>query len=170
MASFRGQFYYVPADGFLQTPAGGQPGSSSHRRPTLDELGVDDAPFWDVLTSVQWHSLSLYAGYEAIALEGQAVLSQSLISRNVIFPAGTRVQSESDLNWLRAGAGWKFFLLDRRLELLPKAEFALLDFRYELSRGGQSVERSYPKSCMRLGLESRYRFNRVVSVSLNAGE
>jgi hypothetical protein len=166
--SFRGQFYYGPADGFLQTPAGGQPGSSSHRRPTLDELDIDDAAFYDVLASVQWRSLSLYAGYQAIPLNGEAVLSQTLISRNVTYPAGTHVRSENDLNWLRAGAGWKFFLLDRRLELLPKAESALLDFKYKLSGGGQAVERSYSKGCVRLGLESSYRFSRVVSVSLNA--
>jgi hypothetical protein len=30
------------------------------------------------------------------------------------------------------------------------------------------VERSYSKGCVRLGLESRYRFTRVVGVSLNA--
>jgi len=168
MVSFRGQFNYGPADGFLQTPAGGQPGSSSRHRPTLDELDIDKAAFYDVLGSVQWRSLNLYAGYQAIPLNGQAVLSQTLISRNVTFPAGTHVHSENDLNWLRAGAGWKFFVLDRRLELLPKAEFAVLDFRYQLSGGGQAVERSYPKGCVRLGLESRYRFNRVVSVSLDA--
>jgi hypothetical protein len=168
MVSFRGQFSYGPADGFLQTPAGGEPGSSSHRRPTFEELDIDDAPFYGVLASVEWRSLSVYAGYQAIQLEGQAVLSQSLISRDVTFPAGTRVESESDLNWLRVGVGWKAFLLDRRLEFLPKAEFAVLDFRYELSDGGQAVERSYPKGCVRLGLESRYRCSRVVSVSLNA--
>jgi len=168
MTGFRAQFNYGPADGFLQTPAGGQPGSSSRHRPALDELDIDDAAFYDVLASVQWHSLSLYAGGQAIPLKGQGVLSRTLFSRNVTFPAGTRVQSESDLNWLRAGAGWKFCVLDRRLELVPKAEFTVLDFRYELSGGGQAVERSYAKGCVRLGLETRYRFNRMVSVSLNA--
>ena len=165
-ASFRGQFSYGPAAGFLQTPAGGQPGSSSRRRPTLDELDINDAAFYDVLASVQWPSLSLYAGYQAVGLDGQALLSRSLISRNITFPAGTRVQSSTDLNWFRAGAGWKFSLFDRRLELVPKAEFAVLDFKYGLSGGGQAVQRSYPKGCVRLGLESRYRFSRVVSVSL----
>jgi hypothetical protein len=163
-----GYFHYGSADGFLQTPAGGQPGSSSHHRPTLDEVGIDDAVFYDMLASLQWHSLNLYAGYQGIPLQGQAVLSQDLVSRSVTFPSGTRVQSKCDLNWFRTGAGWQFLFLDRRVELLPKAEFAVLDFNYQLSGGGLAVQRSYPKGCLRIGLESRYRFNRVISLNLNA--
>jgi hypothetical protein len=167
-ANFGGYFHYGLAEGFLQTPAGGQPGSSSPQRPTLDELGIHDAAFYDVFAAVQWRQLNLYAGYQGIELEGEAVLSQSLISRNVIFPAGTHVGSETELNWLRAGVGWKFQLANRRLEIIPKGEFAVLDFNYQLSGGGQAVDRSYVKGCVRLGLEGRYRFNRVLSVSLNA--
>lgn len=167
--SLRGSFQYGPVDGFLQTPQGGNPGSSSHRRPILDELDIQDAAFYDLLVSVQWQHLCLYAGYHPIELEGQAVLSQSLVSRNVIFPAGTHVRSESDFNWLCVGAGWKFVFADRRLEFIPKAEFAVLDFSYKLSGGGQAVDREYIKGCVRLGVESRYRFSRVISVSLDAG-
>jgi hypothetical protein len=167
--SLRGGFQYGPVDGFFQTPQGGNPGSSSHRRPTLDELDIHDAAFYDVLASVQWQHLSLYASYHRIGLEGQAVLSQSLVSQNVSFPAGTDVRFEDDLNWLCVGGGWKFVFADRRLELIPKAEFALLDFNYKLSGGGQSADRAYMKGCFRLGVESRYRFNRVISLSLEAG-
>lgn len=166
--SLRGGFQYGPVDGFLQTPQGGNPGSSSPRRPTLDELDIHDAAFYDLLASVQWRHLYLYAGYHPIELEGQAVLSESLVSRNVVFPAGTHVRSENDFNWLCVGAGWKFVFADRRLEFIPKIEYALLDFSYKLSGGGQAVDREYIKACVRLGVESRYRFNRVISVSLDA--
>src|SRR5882672_1866577 len=163
-----GNFHYGPVDGFLQTPAGGNPGSSSHHRPTLDELDIHDAVFYDVVGSIDWHRLRLFAGYEAISLDGDSVLAQSLVSRDVTFPAGTAVRSSTELNWLRVGAGWKFDFADQHLELVPKAELALLDFSYQLSGGGQGVSRSYAKGCVRLGLESRYRFNRTVSLSLEA--
>ncbi len=163
-----GNFHYGPVDGFLQTPAGGQPGSSSHHRPTLDELDIHDAVFYDVVGSIDWHRLRLFAGYEAIGLDGDSVLSESLVSRNVAFPAGTAVRSSTELNWFRVGAGWKFDLAGQHVELVPKAELALLDFSYRLSGGGQAVDRSYAKGCLRLGLESRYRFNRTVSLSLEA--
>jgi hypothetical protein len=163
-----GSFNYGPAAGFLQTPAGGQPGSSSHRRPTLDELGVDEAVFYDVQASMRWRRLNLNAGYQAIALDGRATLSESLISHDITFPAGTSVRSETDLNWIRAGAGWKFEFLQQNLELIPRAELAVLDFSYKLAGGGQAADRSYVKGAFRLGLEARYPFNRVVGVSLNA--
>jgi hypothetical protein len=162
-------FNHGQVDGFLQTPAGGQTGTSSYRRPTLSELNIDDAAFYDVLGSVQWQRLNLYAGYQTITLDGGATLSESLISRGVTFPAATHVHSETELNWARIGAGWKFECLSDRLELIPKAELAVLDFNYKLAGGGQAVDRSYAKVAYRLGLDSRYRVNRVVSVSLNAG-
>lgn len=167
--SLSGSFRYGPVDGFFQTPQGGNPGSSSHRRPTLDELDIDDATCYDVLASVQWRQLWLYAGYHPMKLNGQAVLSESLVSQNVSFPAGTDVRSENDVNWLSVGGGWKFEFADRRLEIIPKAEFAYLDLNYRLSGGGQTVDREYINGCVRLGLETRYRFNRVISVSLDAG-
>jgi len=163
-----GYFHYGPVDGFLQTPAGGNPGSSSHHRPTLDELNIQDAVFYDVVGSIDWHRLRLFAGYEAVGLDGDSVLSESLVSRDVTFPAGTAVRSSTELNWFRLGAGWKFEFAEQRLDLVPKVELGLLDFSYRLSGGGQDVNRSYSKGCLRLGLESRYRFNRTVSLSLEA--
>ena len=167
--SFRlaGSFYYGQADGFLQTPAGGQPGSSSVRRPTLEELDIDDALFYDALALVRWRQFGFFAGYQAIGLDGRAILDDSLVSRGVTFPSGTPVHAETDLNWMRVGTGWKFELVNRRLELFPKVELALLDFSYALSGGGQTVERSYAKGCLRLGLEGRYRVSRRVSVNLD---
>lgn len=167
--SLRGSFRYGPVDGYFQTPQGGNPGSSSYRRPTLDELDIHDAVCYDILASVQWRQLYLYAGYHPMKLNGQSVLSESLVSQNVSFPAGTDVRAENDVNWLSVGGGWKFAFADRRLELIPKAEFAYLDLNYRLTGGGQSADREYMNGCVRLGLEGRYRFNRVISVSLDGG-
>jgi hypothetical protein len=165
--SLSGYFHYTAADGFLQTPAGGEPGTSSARRPTLDELGIHDAIFYDALASVRWRQLNFYGGYQAVALDGDAVLSQELISRGATFPAGTRVQSQTDLNWFRIGIGWIFPLATGRWEISPKAELAVLDFNYRLSGGTETVDRGYAKGAARLGLESRYRITRRLSVSLD---
>lgn len=164
-----GRIEYGRAEGFLQTPAGGVPGSSSHGRPTLKELGIDDAVFYDMAVFVQRRHYCLYAGYQLIGLDGTGTLSESLISRGVTFPAGTRVQTQTDLDWLRVGAGWKFDFLDHRLAVTPQAEFGLLDFHYELAGGGEAVERSYAHGCFRLGLEAQYRFSPVVSLRAGGG-
>ena len=159
---------YGSVDGFAQTPAGGNPGSSSSCRPTLDELGIDRAAFYDVLAGLRWRRWGFYLGYQAIDLSGQAVLSQSLTSRNVTFPAGTSMSSDIRFNLLRVGAGWKFGLAGGRLELFPIGEVGVLDFSYDLSGGGEMVARDYAKGYLGFGLAGRYHINHRISAILNA--
>ena len=167
--SVGGALSYAPADGFLQIPAGGQPGSSTGQRPTLKELGIHDAVFYDIDASVAWRHLTLDAGDQRIDLSGTSTLAQSLTSRNVVFPAATRVHGTADFNWLRFGAGWKFWVLHDRLELTPRAEFGVLDFRYKLSGGGTAVERTFPKGCVRLVLDARSRVTSFLTAGLRLG-
>ncbi len=164
----QGAVSYGAASGFLQTPEGGQPGSSSSRRPTLHELGIDDTPFYEGSLRVQIHHFGLYGGYQHIGLQGDGTLTSDLVSRGVTFPAGSPVETDTRVDWYSVGAGWKIMTLERRLELFPKAEVAFLDYHYELSGAGQSVNRDFVKACVRLGLESSYHFSRVLSLRLNA--
>ena len=163
----QGSFNFGSVDGFLQTPAGGRPGTSSRRRPTFDELGIDDVAFYDTRPDIQWHRLRLYGGYQFIRLDGSETLSQPLISHGVPFAAGDSVRSDNRLDWSRIGAGWHFDFLDRRLELMPKAELALLDFKYHLSSRSQSADRSYIKGCPRLGLEGTYHLSDIISFNVD---
>lgn len=170
-ASLSGSFgvllSYGPVDGSVQTPAGGEPGSSSSGRPTLDELGIDRTTFYDVLAGLRWRRLRFYFGYQAIDLSGQAVLSESLTSHNVTFPAGTPVSSDIRFNLLRMGAGWRFNPAGGRLELFPIGELGVLDFSYDVSGGGQTASRAYAKGYLGFGLAGRYRINARVSAILN---
>jgi hypothetical protein len=117
-------------------------------RPTLDELGIDRTSFYDVLAGLQWRQFRFYLGYQAIDLSGQAVLSESLTTHNVTFPAGTSIGSDIRFNLLRMGAGWKFSLAHGRLELFPIGELGVLDFSYDISGGGEmtSVPRSFSEA------------------------
>ena len=162
-----GAVYYGPVEGFLQTPKGGNPGTSSSQRPTLKELGIDDTVFYDVTATFDWRHFEFYGGYQAISLDGSATLSDPLTSHGLLFPAGDHVKSTTDFDWWRVGIGWKFRLLDDHLEIMPKGEFALLDFNYNLSDSTQKAKRSYSKETFRLGLDTRYRINRVISLSLS---
>lgn len=158
---------YGPVEGFLQTPKGGDVGTSSSRRPTLDELGINNTVFYDLELAVDWRRVQFYAGYQAISLKGDATLSDPLTSHGLFFPAGDAVNSKTDFDWWRVGVGWKFDLLDDRLEIMPKGEFVLLDFNYNLSDSAQKAKRSYSKDTVRLGVDTHYRINRVISLSLS---
>ena len=39
---------YAPISGYVQTPAGGQPGTSDLKRPTFEELGIDNTTYTDI--------------------------------------------------------------------------------------------------------------------------
>ena len=167
--TLQGSANFGPISGYLQTPAGGQPGTSSKHRPTLEELGIDEVWFYDTRLDLQWHSLRLYGGYQFLRLDGSATLAQPLISHGVSFAAGDGVTSHNQLDWARMGAGWKFDFLDQRLEIVPQVEFALFDFKYSLSDPLRSVTRDYVKGSARLGLETVYHLTPFVSLSLNGG-
>ena len=159
----KGSFNYGPIDGFMQTPAGGAPGSSSTRRPAFKELGINDVIFYDTRLDVRWKDLTMFGGYEFVRLDGSAHLSDPLVSRSATFSSGDSVRTDDQFDWYRAGIGWNFKLLDRKLDLIPKAEFALFDFQYALSSASTAVSRSYIKAAPRLGIETRYRLNRGIS-------
>src|SRR5262245_23130873 len=52
-----GGVLYGSVDGYLQTPNGGGPGTTSPHRPTLHELGIDDAVLYEAGMKTQWRSL-----------------------------------------------------------------------------------------------------------------
>jgi hypothetical protein len=162
-----GSFNFGPIDGFLQTPAGGRPGTSSTHRPKFDELGVNDVAFYDTRLNAQWRHLVVYGGYQFIRLSGSDTLSQPLVSHGVAFAARDRLSTDDQLDWSRAGAGWSFVFLDHRLDLTPKAELALFNFQYHLSSASRSADRSYIKGCARVGIDSKFHLNRILSVNLD---
>jgi hypothetical protein len=164
--TLKGAFNWGAVDGFMQTPAGGEPGTSSTRRPTFEELNIDDVAFYDAGLKIQWHQLGFLGGYQFIRFDQSGVLSQPLISRGVSFAAGDRFKTKDDFDWYHVGAGWRFSLLGDRLELFPKVEGAVLDFSYKLSSPSESVSRSYTKACLRLGVEGTYHLSQRLSLNL----
>lgn len=149
-------YLYGPIDGFLQTPTGGAPGTTSPDRPTFEEIGIDNASSFDVALAVQWKQHVFMAGGRFINLDGDATLGSTLISQGVTYPAGSDVSSSVQLNWYRFGYGYDFSIdlckPEQRLDLTPAVQGVLLDFDYELNGpGGLNSNRSYSKAGVRIG-------------------
>lgn len=164
-----GGLLYGRAEGYVQTPEGGTPGTSSRHRPTLHELNIDDAISYEGLLRAQWGSAEVFGGGQWLGWSRSATLSQSLVNHAVTFPAGARVRSQISLDGYRVGAGWTFGLFGKRLELTPRAEFALLDFSSRLSSGDLSARRSYTKGAVRLGIRSMWHLGAPLSIELDGG-
>ena len=147
---------YGPIHGFVQVPLGGNVGTTSPHRPSLDELGIHNAVLWDVSPRLRWKNLLLFGGYSGLELSSSGVLSQDLVSHGVAFAAGSPFNADIQLNVGNAGAGWIFAFDDGKLRVTPKVDVAILDFSYSLDSPGASAKRAYRVTAGRLGLETSY--------------
>ncbi len=87
-------------DGHLQTPAGGQPGTSSMERPTFAELELERGSAHWFAASVDIRRYRLRIRYTAIGDEADAVLATPLTSQGQAFLAGESVLSRLSLHRL----------------------------------------------------------------------
>jgi hypothetical protein len=163
---------YGPVDGFLQTPLGGSPGTTSHRRPSFNELGIDTVASADAALTLGWGDHALVAGGSVSRLSGDSVLNRSLISENTSYPAGDSVSSDVQLDWYRAGYQYRLRFVNQHgaaLDLEPEIGIALFDFDYRLrATGGLSTSRAYLKGGPEVGMRAEWTPGGRFSVSAAA--
>jgi len=159
-ASLDGSFRYGKIKGFLQIPSGGKPGTTSNKRPTLDELDIDTVAVGDTSVNLRYGDHGIYAGARFVRLSGDSVLTDDLISRDVTFPAGSSVDLDTRLDWYRFGYQHRFSFQYRKgdestLSFNPAIGAVLFDFDYELDgTGGRSVARAFTKGAPHVGLQT----------------
>jgi hypothetical protein len=149
-------FLYGGIDGYVQTPSGGNPGTTSLHRPTLAELGFDNVSVFDVSLATQAGASIFFLGAQIIELDGSATLSETLITQSAVFPAGTHEHASVQLDWYRFGYEYQFTfdLNDQgsQLRVAPGIEGVLLDFDYQITAaGGLHAHRSYAKAGVSIG-------------------
>jgi hypothetical protein len=154
---------YAPVSGYLQAPAGGNPGTSDMKRPTLEELGVDDITFTDIDFHYQRNLYTPYLGIRLMTADSSGALEQDLTTRGQNFIKGEYFSHETSFNIYRLGVKRDFTYLTANIEL------AFMDFNYEFRTAGASVERSYMKSSVRLGAEKSFTFDKFEIVVESSG-
>lgn len=164
-ASFR----YGEIHGYLQTPDGGGVGTTSHHRPTFNELDIKYAAMGDVSLTAGLRNHALYGGARVVYLSGSDVLDSPLISRNTTFPAGTLVKGVVHVSWYRFGYQHRFLFSSDRgtaLGLHPAVGLAIFDYKYTLNgAGGLFANRNYIKLAPQIGLDWEWRPKGRFSVS-----
>lgn len=170
-SDIEGALRYGPVSGFIQTPAGGKPGTSSGHRPTFKEIDIDDSLNVDASARIVWREHGLYAGGNFIRLDGKTDLDKSLISQDAAFSAGDRVHSDVQLDWYRIGYEYRFLFRNEKgavISISPGIGAALLNFDYSLkNEDGLSANRAYKIGTPQIGVKAEWipqgRF------SINAG-
>ena len=152
-------FMFGQAEGFLQTPSGGEPGTTDPNRPTLDEIGIDHASIYDIGLALALDQHIITVGGQLIRLDGNATLSQELFTQSTLFSAGSRVDSKVKLDWYRFGYQYEFrFDLPSgdQFRFAPAVQGVLLDFHYELDSPGLTVNRAYAKGGLQIGATAQW--------------
>jgi hypothetical protein len=156
-----------PIDGYMQIPAGGRPGSSSPQRPTLHELGINDAGFWDVTLRFRYEHFVAFGGYTGLELDSSGTLAQSLVSHNVAFAAGSPFKFSSGLNTGFIGGGYRFDFAGGQLQLTPRFDVAIFDFSYLLDSPGAHAARNFTDVALRLGAEASWEVGHGFALELS---
>jgi hypothetical protein len=141
-------------DGYLQTPAGGSPGTTSIDRPTFEELGIKSVHGGDFWADVSYGHHGLYLGGRITHLSGGGTLDEPLVSQSLAFAAGLSVETNIQLDWYRLGYRYllPFKWGSTTIELSPSIGATLLDFQYTLTgEGMDGADRSYSKVGAQVG-------------------
>lgn len=153
-----GSLRYGPIRGYLQTPNGGSPGTTSAQRPTFQELNIDDFLSPDVALRLHWNDHAFYGGASLVRLDGNSTLDTTLISHGTTFPAGTAVKSSVQLDSYRLGYEYRFAWKNEAgtsLWIAPAAGIAMLNFDYSLKGGGGlTAQRGYFVGSPQLGVHA----------------
>ena len=141
--------------GRVQTPRGGEPGTTSSHRPSLEELGIDETGAGDFWANVSVGRQGLYLGGRLIHLSGDTTLDDALVSQGATYPAGSLVDAEIKFDWYRTG--YRYHLPvdwgSRTIDLYPSIGATFLDFHYTLTSPGLAkVDRGYTKVGSQVGL------------------
>ncbi|MBN2592240.1 MAG: hypothetical protein JXA81_01945 [Sedimentisphaerales bacterium] len=141
----------APISGYIQTPAGGNPGTSDIKRPTFKELDIDDTSYTDIDLYYRSRNYTPYIGLRLIDFDSSGILEKHLTTRGQTFLRGESYEHETSFNIYRFGAKYDF------THFSPKAELAVVDFNYQFESAGIQVKRSYAtKYAVRLGAEKNF--------------
>jgi len=164
-------FLYGSVDGYLQTPAGGHPGTTSSKRPTFDELGFKTMSVLDSYVEVNKGRHEILVGEQFTRLSGKSTLSKDLTSQNINFSAGEVVDAHIKTDWYRFNYLYQCKAPDslgNSVTISPGAGVVLLDFHDELAGTVGKVDRSYSKLGYRLGGELNWNVTDTLSLKADA--
>jgi hypothetical protein len=165
------RWMYGPVNGHLQTPSGGRPGTTSHKRPSLEELGIDTASIFDGELRATFRDHGLYLGGQWVRWQSDEILDESLLTQGRFITAGSEVAAEVKMDWYRLGYRHRIQRGNEPGVQLPvgiysRVGVAMLDFRYQLdASGGIEVDRQYMKPAMQMGVEMEWHASEKFSIA-----
>ena len=163
---FSGAILSGDINGYLQTPAGGQPDRSDVNRPTFDELDIHRMTSYEISAGVRKGRNRFFAGANLIREAKATHLQDDLLSQWQQFRAGDAVQSDVQLDWYRIGYLRSFDSDSDGLGYEIGGDVTLFSFHYQLNNRVLAVDRRYNKGGYRLGGRVNYDLTDHVELNL----
>lgn len=127
---FRALYNHSKIDGFVQIPKGGQFGTTSLKRPTFNEMGINRINFPEFQAQANWENFSVYGDIKYSTFKGNATLKDNLISHNKILPKNSYFKTTH--KYINYTLGLKYNLYSQKhLEIKPLVEMSFCDFSYK---------------------------------------
>jgi hypothetical protein len=162
---------YGSISGYLQTPAGGNPGSSSIRRPTFEELGFEDTNVNQGYFAFSKGNHTVLLDAHLVRLDGYSTLTEPLKSQYRDFAAGETVKADVQTDYYDLIYLYHFTEVDlfgKRMTISPGAGLVVFDFHYELAGASDKADRSYGNVGARIGGELNLTLTEKLSISADA--
>ncbi len=162
-----GSLSYGSVDGFIQTPRGGSFGTTSYRRPTLDELNIHKDNFFTLGAGFILNDYAATFNYNHFSPHGETLLSQNLITHSNLINAGDTFNSELDLELFSFGFGKSFYFYDYWV-LTPLLIVNYLKYHYEFDSPLCNSSRTFNVVGLDAGFKAQYFFTTAFSADVQA--
>src|SRR4051794_12947986 len=86
--SLGASYLFGNVDGYVQTPSGGEPGTTSQHRPPLSKIAINNTSVYAAQFLLGFDDNEFYAGGQWIHMSGSPPPDTPLISQAQTFPAG----------------------------------------------------------------------------------
>lgn len=139
-----------------------------------DDLDLDDSENVTAELAVSLGDFRLTAGYLPLSFEGNTLLSRSIIFNGDLFPVGTRVASEVEVDILDIGLTWYIFNFDdtpTRFQLGVEIAAKITDAEAQLSDVTLGISESISETLPfpTVGVRGRVAFNDLVGINGRVG-
>lgn len=148
----------VAPTGYVQTPLGGEPGTSDLKRPTLSELGIRKQPINDSYIFVNWRNVGIYFVTQQIRSHNQARLNKTLRTYGKKLPTGTLMSHYLQLDNHSFGITYRFDFNASRF--IPCFEISVLDFAYVFDSIIAAGDRHYRHVTLSSGFLSQWNLGK----------
>jgi hypothetical protein len=167
-----GLYERSPASGFLQVPTAGVPISTTPKRPSLNELGINSFgktnPFFQIGFKQDWSVIRLYGDYEYNHMTPSNTLKENLQTHFYFIGAGTLVETNIWFDLFRLGVARKINCCTNRCIFSLGCELAAFNFHYQFFNPNHIQGRNilHTTGCASLNFEQV--INSYLTLNLNA--